>query len=327
MDLDTFAGDFRRYPFNLLSQVSILTANTEAPTTIYLGGQLTAFNLDDQDLATAWKKFPQMETPFHFTRNISGSMPESTEERYWSYGYLNPVKEGLPGSQLSYGYYTGLHGDDFFDGEWSKKNASEGYVISGREILLLSRNYSRKEIEDLILMERNTPVDDLGSLGWTEENPSSIAATTPSSLSPASSPSSSSSQSPYPGTTSIQNITIGPSCPQTHVDPEYRLCITPHPFEVTNPPILRSTYLRLKDQPAGQILRRLDRDPRPRGYERKLLKHHLTSKHQMFYEFPPFDIAGDLVLRLQYDSIEVFRMGEKREETVWLRSEWGERIG
>ncbi|KAK5198380.1 hypothetical protein LTR92_002625 [Exophiala xenobiotica] len=311
MDLDTFAGDFRRYPFNLLSQVSILTSNTEAPSTIYLGGQLTAFNFDDDDLASAWKKFPEMETPFHFTRNITGYMPESTEERYWSYGYLNPV-EGLPGNQISYGFYTGLHGDDFLDGEWKKQNASEAYVISGRDILLVPTHYTRLEIEELLNMERSEPFDDLGGLGWTEDEEEDTSTSTSSS--PA-----------YRGLVEDLVIRVG-DCPHTHVPENLRLCVTPHPLELTNPPLLRSTFIRQKGQKPGHILRRLERDPRPRGYERKLLKHHLFSKHQMFYQFPPMEITPDLVLKMQYDSLEVFRMGETRNETLFMRKET-ERIG
>jgi len=46
----------------------------------------------------------------------------------------------------------------------------------------------------------------------------------------------------------------------------------------------------------------------------------------MFYQFPPMEITPDLVLKMQYDSLEVFRMGETRNETLFMRKET-ERIG
>jgi hypothetical protein len=43
-------------------------------------------------------------------------MPESSEERYWSYGCMRQ-DEGFPGEELSYGIYPDMHGDDYYDGE------------------------------------------------------------------------------------------------------------------------------------------------------------------------------------------------------------------
>jgi hypothetical protein len=333
MDLDSFAGDFRRYPLNVLSQLSMMTSNKESPL-VYMGGQLTAFNLDDPDLASAWKKFPALRTPAHFTKYIDGKMPESSEERYWSYGYMRSDHD-LPGSQLSYAFYNDLHGDDYFDGEWSKRNASQTYVISGRDILLVSTAYGRKEIEDLIRLERTEPLDDLGGLGWTGgEDGSSYLVDHPELSSfeaknraladvEATTNVSSAHAHAHPGLMEDQVLQVE-NC---SASPHWRVCVAPHPLTETNPPVMRASIVRLKGQQPGHVLRRLEKDQRPRGYERKLLKHHLWAKRQRWYDFPPFDITEDLVLRLNFDSVEVFRMGETRGETLFFREQGSESVG
>ena len=329
MDLDTFAGDFRRYPFNVLSQVSLLTSTGEFPL-IYLGGQLTAFNLEDKDLATAWKNFPEMRTADHFTKYIDGKMPESSEERYWSYGYLRSA-DGLPGSRLSYGVYYDLHGDDFFDGQWFKKNASETYIISGRDILLVSTNYTRKEIEGLIWLERNEPVDDFGSLGWTSgldgssylvKNPDLTGAEA-KHLALADTGTPTIMTNLHQGIIEDQLLRVE-NC---SASPHWRICFEPHPLATADIPALRTSLMHFKDQRPDHILTRLEKDQRPRGYQRKLLKHHLRSKAQKWYDFPPFDITEELVLRMNFDSVEVFRMGESRDDTLFFRKEGSPSIG
>jgi hypothetical protein len=50
---DLYVGNFARYPFNILSQLSILTANSRVPERFFMAGQLIAFNLDDPALRTA----------------------------------------------------------------------------------------------------------------------------------------------------------------------------------------------------------------------------------------------------------------------------------
>lgn len=330
MDLDSFAGDFRRYPFNFLSKLSILTSHGDEPQLIYMGGQLTAFNLDDEDLASAWKKFPELKTPQHFTRYLDGKMPEAMEERYWSYGYLRS-DEDLPGSHLSYGLYSDLHGDDYYDGRWRIKNATQTYVISGRDIILASTAYSRAEVEDLIHLERSEPADDLGNIGWTAgqdgssyliENPD-LGGLQAKHLAMATVQESNPSSREHLGLIEDQ-VMQTENCSKS---PHWRLCIPPHPLTVTDPPVMRASLFHLKNQRPGHLLRRLERDQRPRGYERKLLKHHLWSKRVEWYEFPPFDITEDLILRLNFDSIEVFKMGEERDKTIYFRKEGEESIG
>ncbi|KAK5047194.1 hypothetical protein LTR84_006716 [Exophiala bonariae] len=329
MDLDTFAGDFRRYPFNILSRLSLLTSTGEFPL-IYLGGQLTAFNLEDEDLAAAWKNFPEMKSPEHFTKYLKGKMPESSEERYWSYGYLRS-DENLPGSRLSYGVYYDLHGDDFFDGQWFKKNASETYVISGRDILLVSTNYTRKEIEGLVQLERNEPLDDLGGLGWTGglegssylvKNPD-INGAEAKRLALSNTTTLNTMNNVHRGFIEDQLLRVE-NC---SASPHWRVCFEPHSLTTAGIPALRTTLVHFKNQEPDHVLVRLEKDQRPRGYERKLLKHHLRSKAQKWYAFPPFDITEDLVLRMNFDSVEVFRMGEDRDETLFFRKQGRPSIG
>jgi len=329
MDLDTFAGDFRRYPFNFLSQLSLLTSNNEPPL-VYMGGQLTAFNLDDADLGSAWKKFPALQTPAHFTKNLAGRMPESSEERYWSYGYLQST-DNLPGSQLSYGFYSDLHGDDIFDDQWEKKNATQTYVISGRDILLVPTSYSRADIEIVIASERKEAIDDLGGMGWTSgEDGSSYLVQDPTLTSFDALQLVVSAQNKkhdafdlHQGLMESQILRTD-NCSAT---PHWRICVEPNLHTVMKPPMSRATLIRLKDQQPGHILRRLEKDHRPRAYERKLLKHSLWSKRLRWYGFPPFEITENLVLRLNFDSVEVFRMGSTRDETLFYRKEGQASVG
>lgn len=330
MDLDTFPGDFRRYPFNLLSQVSLVTSNNEPPL-IYLGGQLTAFNLDDEDLATAWKKFPELRTSEHFTQNLAGKMPESSEERYWSFGYLRSDQD-YPGSTLSYGFYGDLHGDDIFDEQWEKKNASQTYVVSGRDVLLVSTNYTREQIEGLLYLERQEPINDLGGQGWTGgqdgssyllNNPN-MSGTEAKQLALADAARSGEEVHAHSGLIEDIVVDLEGNCSHT---PHWRICYRPHPLTLTHPALLRASFMRLKGQQPGHVLMRLEKEQRPRGYERKLLKHHLWAKRQRWYDFPPFDITEDMVLRLNFDSVEVWRMGKGREETLFYRKNGEESIG
>jgi hypothetical protein len=270
-----------------------------------------------------------MQSAIGFARNLNGKMPESAEEYYWSYGYLNP-SEGLPGSQISYGFYSGLHGDDYYDGGWDTPNATEVYVISGRDILLVSADYTREQIEKLIQMERNEPVDDLGSLGWTEEDEghSTNHLAQNHNISHAELDEMVADTSFLPMSGLVENLTVrAGDCPWNWVPDEWRVCVTPHPLELTKPPLVRTTLLRLKDQPLGRIFRRVERDRRPRGHERKLIKHHLHTKYWKWYSFPPFDITDDLVLRMQSNGNEVFRMGPNRDETLFYRRQGEESIG
>ena len=87
------------------------------------------------------------------------------------------------------------------------------------------------------------------------------------------------------------------------------------------PPLLRASLVHFKEQQGEHLLRRLEKDKRPRGYEWKLFKHLLKSERIPWYEFPPFEITEDLVLRLNSDFVEVFRMGPSRNETLYFRKE------
>lgn len=291
MDFDVFVGNFGRYPFNLLSQLSIVTGNSAVPNNVFMAGQLTAFNFDDAALGSAWKKFPEMQTPAHFTKYTAGKMPESSEERYWSMGYLRST-DNLPGTELSYAIYPDIHGDDYYQGKWNRKNASQIYVVSGRDVLLVSTSYSRSEIEALLQLERNEPVDELGSIGWTTDD-----------------------------TAVIDEDTIVPG------ERRFTQHITPHPLTVSDPPALRASLVRWKDQEPGKIWRRLERDTRHRGYERKLIRHHLGSKKMGWFDFPPFPITEDMVLRYNSDEVEVWRMGAARNATLFFRKEGEKSVG
>jgi hypothetical protein len=185
-------------------------------------------------------------------------MPQSSEERYWRYGYLRSV-DGLPGVDLSHGILPDIYGDDYIDGRWNQADAKKIFVISGRDILLVSTAFTRKHIEELILQERSEPIDDLGSVGWTTGEHAMI-----------------------------DDHILLTNC---------SACITPHPFTLSDPPTLRPSYIRFKEDQPGRLWRRLEQDMRPRGYERKLMRHHLKSKKMDWFEFPPFPITEDMVLR------------------------------
>jgi len=332
MDSDSMMGDFRRYPFNVLSQVSLLTSNNDYnddDSAVYLGGQLTAWNLDDKDLSTAWKRFPGLKSPSHFTQYLEGRMPQQTAEHYWSWGYLGSHIDDIPGAQLSYAMYQGLHGDDYYDNVWRKPNANQTFVISGRTILLISTSYTREEIEGLIELERNEPIDENGSLGWTGgvdgssyllESPD-LTSLEAKQLALANAEESGLPFHAHEGI--VEDVVLNGNCSLG----AGRHCVMPHPLTRTDPPIMRGSLIRFKGQQPGHVLRRLEKDYRPRGYERKLIKHHQWAKRLHWYGWPPFDITEDLVLRINCDSVEVFKMGVTRNETLYYRKEREVSIG
>jgi hypothetical protein len=326
LDQDMFVGNFARYPFNILSGLSILTgAYTTADPEyelIFLKGQHTAFNLKDKALGSAWKKFPSMQSVAHFTQYIQGQMPESHEERYWSYNYLRS-DEGLPGHDLSWGVFPDLHGEDYYDRQWSRKNASQTYLISGRDILLASTNYTRKEIEALIRIERNDPIDDLGGIGWTTGIDGSEWLVDQPDLSPSkakqlalNNASSVDQTAPRIHSGIVEDTKILADCKDGR-----RACVEANPLTLTYPPIMRDSLIHLKEQAPNHVLRRLELDQRPRGYERKLFKHLKDVKRERWYGWPPFEITEDLVLRFNSDSVEVFKMGRDRERTLFFRKQ------
>jgi hypothetical protein len=166
MDHDVIVGNFSRYPFNILSQLSILTGSKSIPEYLFMASQLNASNLDDEALGSAWKRFPSMKTASHFTKYLNGRPPDAAEEQWCSYGYLGS-DEAQPGAELSYGVYPDMHGDDYYYQKRNRKQANQSYVISGRGVLLASMIYTCEELETLLLMERNDAIDDLGGIGWT----------------------------------------------------------------------------------------------------------------------------------------------------------------
>lgn len=327
LDHDIFVGNFARYPFNILSGVSILTG-ISGPEPIFMAGQHTAFNFDEKALGTAWKHFKEMRSPTHFTQYIEGKMPESSEERYWSYGYMR-TNVGWPGDELSYAIYPDMHGDDYYQREWNHKNATDCYLVSGREILLASTNYTRQQIEELIYLERHAPLDDIGDVGWTGGEDGSAYLLSQPTLAPdeakrlAVSEAESRNQSPYTHDGIVEEKRIL----ELKDHGRWSQGVDPHPLTLTDPPLMRASLVRFKGQRPGHLLRRLEWDRRPRGYERKLLRHHLFSKHEPWFALPPFEITEDLVLRYNSDFVEVFRMGPGREKTLFYRREGEKRIG
>ena len=322
VDIDCLIGNFDRYPFNILSGLSLLTGYPFEPDVLMMAGQLTAFNLDDRELGTAWKKFPEMKTPDHFTKYLNGVMPESPEEVYWSSGYLSS-DEGSPGSNLSWAIVPGLQGDDYYDHRWYKKDASEVFIISGRDILLVSVSYTRRELEEILRMERELPVDDLGGIGWTGGEDGSeylieqpgIDTVEAKRLAVDKAKASQQDVRLHEGLVEGQLMLV--DCPVERI----KYCVKLHPLETSRPPLMTSSLVRFKEQPAGHLLRRLERDNRHRGYERKLLRHHHRLKKLPWFELPPFDITDEHILRYNNDGLEVFKMGESRDVTLFSRKE------
>lgn len=322
IDMDSFLGDFARFPLNILSQVSYISGSHDQPSSLYLAGQLTAWNLDDPNLATAWMKFPAFESADAFLEK--GFNRNAKEEKVWSYLYTQS-EDGLPGSNLSYVLIPEFQGDDYYSKKWMPKHAAEAYIISGKEIILASESYSREEIEGLIRLERETPVDDLGGIGWTGgedgsayllENPD-LDPTEAKSLAVANASKSQDTVAIHQGI--VEDVKIL----TTECLPDHRLeyqCVPVHPLQAVEPPILTSTLIRFREQKPMHMIRRLEKDHRPRGYQRKIMKHHSRVKKLPWFTFPSFDITDELVLRMGSDFIEVWKMGSTRNETLYSRT-------
>jgi hypothetical protein len=294
-----------------------------------MAGQLTAFNLDDEALGSPWKNFPSVKTASHFTKYLKGRPPDAAEEQWWSYGYLRS-DEAQPGADLSYGVYPDIHGDDYYYKKWNRKHANQSYIISGRDVLLASIIYTREELETLLLMERNDAIDDLGGIGWTGgEDWSSYLLDQPNleyseAKLLAINQAKTLDQTPHIHNGTVEDQLILTNCTDRSgkfISEAWRQRVHPHPLTVTDPPSMRASLVHFKERQEGHLLRRLEKDKRPRGYERKLFKYLLKSKHIPWYEFPPFEITEDLVLRLNSDFVEVFRMGLSRNKTLFYRKD------
>jgi hypothetical protein len=76
-----------------------------------------------------------------------------------------------------------------------------------------------------------------------------------------------------------------------------------HPLTVSDTPALRSSLLRFKWQDEGFIHQRLERDMRPRGFERTLIRNHSKLKDMKSFEFPSFAIERNMVMRYNSDEV------------------------
>ena len=72
------------------------------PGLAFLAGQFTAFNMDDVNLATAWKRQDTLQSPEHFTQGIRGPHPEGqVDESYWSRAYLRSELVRCPAGHVA----------------------------------------------------------------------------------------------------------------------------------------------------------------------------------------------------------------------------------
>jgi hypothetical protein len=215
-------------------------------------------------------------------------MPESAEERYWSYGYLR-TDDTLPGSELSYVIYPDIHGVDFLDRKWNLRNAATVYLVSGRDVLLAGINSNRELIEGMFELDRLDPIDDLGGIGWTLGEDGSDYLLEGPTIEPAKAKelAISDAEGQY-GSVQVHNGLVEDKIIRYDCMPKrWSQCVPHHPLELTYPPLLRSSLVRFKEQPAGHVLRRLEKESRPRGYKRKLLKHHQSQRTWIDLNFRP----------------------------------------
>jgi hypothetical protein len=320
VDQDLFLGNFSRYPMNILSQLTIMTGMHDQAGAIYLAGQLTAYNFGDPNLGNAWKSWPQLQTPGHFTRHLQGKLPAPSDERFWSYAYL-ASENGVPGMPFSWCIVPDMNGDDYFDYKWQKRNADTVYIVSGREILLLSAKYTREQIEFVLKLEREQPIDDLGGLGWTPgEDGSQYLMDQPNLTREEVSEMAKRDVDEDPTKLIREGFVESLKVINNTANKAYTQYVHKDPLSEAAPPLIRTSLVRFAEMAPGYVIRRAERDDRHRGYERKLIRHHLKSKRQTWFELPPFDITENHVLRYNADMIEVFQIGpEFRHETLFLR--------
>ena len=280
--MDSFLGNFADFPFDLLAGVSFVTGDSIQTDALFLRGQFTAWNMDDKDLRTAWKKFPSLRTPEHYTKQLEGDMAEHSDEGYWSKGFVRS-NGNEPGSNLSWIMLPNLLGDDTYDGDWMKKNSTQAYVISGRDILLTASNLTREETEQLILSERQRQAEQT-TRSWQMGE-------------------------------LIEEVIAADSCSEPH---RWRHTCIPMP-EGTQPypPRYEISLTQRKGQEPGQVSVHLKEIDWKAPYQRKMIKHHLFSKKKSWFTFPPFVITTSMILRYNADFMEVFEIGADREVTLY----------
>lgn len=260
----------------------------------------------------------------HFTKNISGHMPESPEENLWSWAYLTPEKN-LPGEKLSWVQFPDMQGNDMYL-IYSPRIESK-FIFSGRNVLQIHERMTRHEMEDLVRLERRQNIDESSITGWTIgsdgseyllQNPK---ASHDEVIKYVQSKDATQTTSRFGGileSVPIQHGDLNCSSPRW-VETEYRLCHGSHNLHHSEHSLLRASVVRFKEHEPGYVMRRLEIDHRPRGYNRFLLKHHQRSKRWQGY-FPPFDITDELIMVMGEHTVEVFKMGNDREINIFEMS-------
>ena len=81
--------------------------------------------------------------------------------------------------------------------------------------------------------------------------------------------------------------------------------------------MMRASYIRLRNFPSGDMHRILVPDHTPRGYNRKQFAHYFITKNTL--ELPPFHIDDTMIMLINQDRVEVFKMGSNRDETIYMR--------
>lgn len=329
IDVDSMLGDFRHFPFNILSNVSFITFDAESAVQARLLGQLTAWNMDDIKLNSIWKRFATLQTPDHFTKALAGSHQQSNEEEEWGFQYLN-VDQGYPGRELDFVQLADAQGDDFFDpgldlGVADDERHNLQYLISGRDLLLANKPVPRRYAEELLAAERDSVVEEHGWSGWSLGYDGSDTMLRDPNLSMEHALARHQHSDTHSGHFRGKLETIRWSkgedgCPNAWWIPaRWRIC---HPKQI-HQPMLRSSFVHFHDHKPGFLFERQETDRRPRGYSRYLIKHTLRSKRYDWLQMPSMNISQSHVFTLQHDKLHVWKMGEQREEDLFARQAGG----
>lgn len=324
-DIDVTLGDMRHFPFSILSALSFVVADRESVDDAVLFGQFTAFNMDDENLLSCWKKVPTLRSPESFPQHV-----DTWEEQGWNYWYMG-VDEGLPGRELSYTQISDAQLDDFhFDmNHESGEDQEVQFIFSGRDVLLSYRRLSRESIEELILLERDIEVVERGWYGWsTGYDGSDLMLRNPNMTQPnAYTINKDANTTHFHGKLETIKYHKGEQegCSTYWIQKSFRLCypvIGLAGLDIWGS-VLRSSFVHFKDQLPGYLFQRSEIDSRPRAYNRALLKHSINTKNAEWGKMPPFDITKEHVLTISKNHLEVWKMGSDRNKTIYQRKENG----
>lgn len=311
VDSDMILGRMELFPLNIAAKLSVVSAQPGTTRNSFMQGQFCVFNLEDPTLSSIWKHMKELQTPEAFSNFLqSGKTSLGSEEHTWSTVYFG-LREQDAGRLLDYANIAEFHGDDF----WPYFLEESAFVISGRDMLMVDHFESREVIERLLSQSNNLVDDNVRNAGWTKGVDGSELMINDPTLSQEAALAI--IRAPPEEKSSVKLETV--YYDYNIKDEVWMQLNVPDRFFRGYWSKLRASFVHFKEHKDQYLFQRLEVDKRPRGFDRKLWKHHLTQKHEKEFGLPDFDLTDQYVLVYHKKGLYVFEKGVNREVDVFSR--------